>query len=395
MNRTATGKASLIGVLITALVLVIAACEGGSAFTTTTAAPTITAASTTSEAPTTTAPTTTAAPATTEAPPDTTEPPPDTTAAPPDFPFDVHPVAATELCVIGLGFGGTFNVREGPSTDYAVVGTLPYGRTGVQTLGWGALDDDGDEWKQIMFEGEERWAAAWFMTPDTCTVGTPTTYCVVDTACNDGLNIRNGVSVDYPIIGEFPASAADVAGTGVVALDDQGREWVQVEWFGNIGWSAGWFLDAEPCSATFCAVADWVWRTTRLGPVVLGMTVDEASVVAGPYNTIDSLGGPPGVGCFWATWDDFSVLGHDFVIESIYSGAGVNHSTAAGITIGSTEAEVLAAYPSATIETGGYGERIISVGSWSTWYESGLRFFIQAGAVTYIENGRYFAEGCA
>ena len=380
---------------MTALAVVIAACEGDAAFTTSSDATTSTTAVATTA--TTAAPATTEAPdpADTTAPPtDTTEPPPETTEPPPDFPFEVHPVEATELCVIGLGFGGTFNVREGPSTDYAIVGTLPYGGTGVQALGWGAYDGDGDEWKQILFAGEERWAAASFMTPGTCTVGTPVDYCVIDTACNDGLNIRNGVTVDYPIIGEFPASAANVIGTGVVALDDQEREWIQVEWFGNIGWSAGWFLDPKPCTPTFCAIADWVWRTTRLGPVVLGMTIEEVAAVAGLPNDVDSLDGAPGEGCFWATWDDFSALGHDFVIESIHSGGGINHSTAAGITIGSTEAQVLAAYPSATIEVGGYGERIISVGSWSTWDDSGLRFFIQAGAVTHIENGEYFSEGC-
>ena len=107
----------------------IAACEGDAAFT----------ASTPAESATSTPPATsetTSAADTTQAPPgtDTTAPPPTTettgtTAPPPGFPFDVHPVDAVELCVIGLGWGGTFNVREGPSTDFDVVGTLPYGRT--------------------------------------------------------------------------------------------------------------------------------------------------------------------------------------------------------------------------------------------------------------------------
>ncbi len=350
-----------LGIGITLAVLGFAACEsdGGTPDITSTSA-----AASTTQAPTTSDPTTSAPSSTTAAPTTTSTTEPPTTSS--TFPFEVHEVAATQVCVVGLGVGGTFNVREGPSTDFPVVGTLEYGTIGVETTGWAAYDDDGDEWKQIVFEGQPRWAAAGFLTPGTCTDGAPQTYCVIDQTCGGGLNVRTGLSVDYDILGAFLPTAGDIQGTGVTALDDQDRLWTQVEYGGEVGWSAGWFLDPQPCTPIDC---QWIFTATSVGSVGIGMSPAQAVAtgqVQGPDQT-PSCGrgdatGPYDPGMFQATYDGDTAPDVEIVQIWIRS---PQFTTPEGMGIGDTRAQIIAAMGAPTEET------TLFYGGWDMIYEYG------------------------
>ena len=48
-------------------------------------------------------------------------------------------------------------------------------------------------------------------------------YCVVDTAPDDQLNVRDGPGTLYPVVGSLAFNATEVAATGTAARDTDGR----------------------------------------------------------------------------------------------------------------------------------------------------------------------------
>ncbi len=231
------------GVIITVGCL-LAACGGDStattsqaSTTTTSAAPASTTTTTSPSTTTTTEPATTSTTATTA---------PTTTG----LPFETFGVPETDHCVIDTGSADHLNVREGPGTEYGIVGTLAHDATGVRATGLAAEDDEERVWMEITHGLDNGWVASWFLTPGPCRLGSPTTACVIDTTCDDRLNVRVGPGVTYARLGSLPFDAVDVAATGAAADDTNGREWWQIEFRGEMGWVAAWFLTPDPCSAS-------------------------------------------------------------------------------------------------------------------------------------------------
>lgn len=82
-----------------------------------------------------------------------------------------------------------------------------------------------------------------------------TGFCVRGTDPTDHLNIRSGPGGDQDIVGTLAFDAIGVGSTGLAAPDAQGRTWFQVEAGGITGWSAGWYLIPEPCTAAVASPA--------------------------------------------------------------------------------------------------------------------------------------------
>jgi hypothetical protein len=82
-----------------------------------------------------------------------------------------------------------------------------------------------------------------------------TAYCVRGTDPTDALNVRSGPGGGFDIVGTLAWNAVDVPSAGSTAPDDQGRLWYLVEYDGGIGWSAGWYLEPAPCTASVASPA--------------------------------------------------------------------------------------------------------------------------------------------
>lgn len=234
--------------IITTLALIFAAAGCGDDASTTQATDPDTTATTTTvadSAPTTTPPETTAAPETTTTTPMTTT----------TYPWETHAVPATMRCVIGHLPGDDLNVRAGPSGDHDIVGTLAHDAAGFSATGVGAFDGQDREWLEIVHNYQSAWIAGWLVTQQECTISDPIDHCVVDTACDDRLNVRSGPGGDYAKIGSLAYDAGGIPGTGWVSTDSSDGVWVQIEWNAGVGWVAGWFLSEEPCApnSTTCA----------------------------------------------------------------------------------------------------------------------------------------------
>ena len=213
----------------------LAACGDDAADLTTTTEMT----GTTAEPTTTAAPTTTTVPETTVAT-TTTEPATTTTLS-----FGTFAIPPMNMCVIDHFSDDALNVRTGPGTAYDIVGTLAFNATGVFSTGRASHDESERPWLEVEYAGGTGWAASWLLTP--CDVTEAVSFCVIDTTCDDRLNIRVGPGAEYAKMGSLPFDAVGVAGTGASSLDGNRDRWQQIEYHGQVGWSAGWFLTSSPC----------------------------------------------------------------------------------------------------------------------------------------------------
>ena len=167
---------------------------------------------------------------------------------------DADLARSTRRCVIDHQSDDELNIRSGPDTGYDVVGTVPYNAV-VNTPGESAPDSEGRLWWKVSYGGTEGWAAAWLLTSGPCETAEPAVLHVVDTACDDVLNVRSGPGGEYSKIGSFAPTEDNVRATGMSAVDQEGRRWLQLEYGYEVGWAASWFLSSSPDDTpTVCAV---------------------------------------------------------------------------------------------------------------------------------------------
>lgn len=161
-STNATRRVLMAGV---AFGLVLAACGGGTAETTssvaTTVAPTTGPGSVTTVAPTTTAPVTTTT-ATTTTTPETTTTTVATTTTLPGTPIDFGPAAGDTLAVVGVESDDVLNVRAAPGTDQPIVTTLGPLEDDVTALG-NTRQLPNSFWYEVEFGGVTGWASAAFL----------------------------------------------------------------------------------------------------------------------------------------------------------------------------------------------------------------------------------------
>jgi uncharacterized protein YraI len=227
--------------LLAALCLLAGACGGDdAASTTSTTAPLLTS---------TTAPhTTTSAATTTLGSTSSSSTAGETSTTGTTFAWATFDVPAADLCVIEHLSGETLNVRSGPGTAYAVVGSLSFDQTGVHATGVGADDGDGQTWKEIDYFGGKAWVASWLLTANPCDLASPSDYCVTGTSCLERLNVRTGPGVAFQKLGSLPFDMVGLQATGASSTDADGKAWIQIRFRGGVGWAASWLLAAAPCS---------------------------------------------------------------------------------------------------------------------------------------------------
>lgn len=168
----------------------------------------------------------------------------------------------------------TVNVRNGPGTQYDIIGQLNSGNE-VQITG---RSDDDSDWLRVDFQGSEGWVAYFTVTllgvTDSLPIVSPlisrTTAPVLPastpTVASSQLyitayrtvNVRSGPGIEYVPIGNLEAeSTADVTGR------TSDNEWLQIDFGGQSGW-VGFFTvsltgeldDLETIDAPIAAVTE-------------------------------------------------------------------------------------------------------------------------------------------
>ena len=313
------------------------------------------------------------------------------------LPPGAYAVAEADTCVIGSAPGEEVNVRSGPGSDQGLVGTLGEDAAGVHTTGWAVRDGDGDEWREIAYDGATGWVFSTLLTPGACIVGPAVGYCVNEDACTDTPNVRTGLGGAYDIIGTLPADAVGIPGTGATALDDRDRPWVQIRHEGGVGWVAGWLLDSEPCSPAECPPPPlpWVITADAVGPIELGMPITGLGAASGfTWDFEENCA----VGCLFGTAAGLGVniYAHEgTVVDEIDVYDGDDAVTLAGMRVGDTLAAVQATYGARVLDITGDG-----YGGTAVWIDADadgtadMVALVDGSTVMGIRLPAVLSEGC-
>ena len=157
------------------------------------------------------------------------------------------PVVASEpMKSPSVTVNGEMNVRDGPGTNYTIIGTATIGEEFPIT----GQNEEGDWW-QIDYSGQTGWIYAPFVTainaesvPVVSSAMTPATSAAPAlaepvVAVNGDMNVRAGPGTDYPVVGgatvgdEFPITGKNEEG-----------DWWQIDYSGQTGWIYAPFVTA-------------------------------------------------------------------------------------------------------------------------------------------------------
>ncbi|MDE0428466.1 MAG: SH3 domain-containing protein, partial [Caldilineaceae bacterium] len=178
---------------------------------------------------------------------------------------------------------GDMNVRNGPGTNYAVIGPATYGQEYDIT----GQSEDG-EWWRIEYIGQTGWIFAPFVeaagAENVATVGSvevPAQGGAVVTV-NGEMNVRQGPGTTYEIVGaatlgqEFPVTGKNADG-----------DWWQIDFNGQAGWLFAPFVTAANTENVPVAGGG-----EMAAPEGAQATVDsDLNVRAGPGTEYDRIGG--------------------------------------------------------------------------------------------------------
>jgi len=344
------------------------------------------ATSTTTQAPSTSAAATTSTSTSSTIAPTTTEP---------------ASVAVAFLCVVGRGPGEVASVRTGPDGSLGLVTQLSHDATGIGATGETAVDGEGGSWTEILLGGESAWMQSRFLTPGECDPSAgAATYAVVDISCGNWLNVRDGLGEDHDILGQLEPEAFDIAGTGVTAMDAEGRTWVQIVFEGRSAWAAGWFLttDAGPTLECGPGPLPWLLTADALGPIDLGTQSSSLGAVTGWTWDLSDANND----CTWYTSHDVGVQAISGVIVEIWAMSGAVAVTPEGFTVGQSKAQALVTFGGRTVVVPGpFAGEVIIIDA-PNWQANFTYLLIEdpfdtsaVGTIRINDDGGYIEGGCS
>jgi cell wall-associated NlpC family hydrolase len=167
--------------------------------------------------------------------------------------------AAGSVVVVGTD-GNGLNLREGASTDAAVLTVIPEGAS-VTVYASEIADDSGTLWSQVDYDGTSGYAASAFLAADGAPVGAstdPVEVTPVDASAagltagvraqvvgtdGSGLNLRYEAGYGSGVMTVVPEGDVVTILDGP-ATDDSGSDWYQVDYSSMTGWVSGAYLAA-------------------------------------------------------------------------------------------------------------------------------------------------------
>jgi len=175
---------------------------------------------------------------------------------------------------------GVLNVRGGPGTGYAVVGTVHNGDR-LQVLG-----SSGDWYKIKLPDGGTGWVAGWLVDVEKVavsdggpaqTTGSVTKQAVVKASM---LNVRAGPGTSSDIVGRVKQGDK-------LPITGSSNGWCKVKLPGEqTGWVAGWLVDVEKVAVSDGGPVQTIGSVTKQAVVKASML----NVRAGPGTSSDIVG---------------------------------------------------------------------------------------------------------
>jgi len=141
------------------------------------------------------------------------------------------PAAPQTITVYVNTPGSTLNVRSGPGTGYAILGSLKHGDKITVT-------DEGGDWYKLTFNGKTGYVSkAWTKADNPVTTTPPTTPTTPTTPQSKtvyvnaaaGLNVRSGPGTTYSILGAL-------ANGSKITVTDENASWYKLTFNGKAGY---------------------------------------------------------------------------------------------------------------------------------------------------------------
>jgi len=168
--------------------------------------------------------------------------------------------------------GTTLNVRSGPGTSYAVIGSLKHNEK-VN------VSDENSGWYKLTYNGKAGYVSKAYVTLDgeTQPPATPQTRTVYVNTPGSTLNVRSGAGTAYAVIGSLKHGEK-------ITVTDHNSDWYKLTFNGKTGYISRSFTKADnpaPAPAPSAPAAKTVYVNTP------GMTLN---VRSGPGTTYAILG---------------------------------------------------------------------------------------------------------
>ena len=312
------------------------------------------------------------------------------------------PIATVaDLCVIGVDPGATAAVHSGAGDEFDLLGELPHDATGVSTTGVTMSAGADEEWTEIVFDGGAAWVRSEFLTSGQCDVGDSALWAVLDIACDSELNVRNGHGAGYDIVGTLEPDAFDLVGTGVTALDDEDRTWVQIAFEDGTAWVAGWFLTADPGPTIDCSIPEfpWIIEADTFGPLEHGDAAAALEELTGLEWTLQDTNND----CTWYVYEDkIGVQAQSGTIVEMWAMSSEVAITPEGFQVGQSKSDAGTAYFGRAVLLPGpfVGTNIVIDGA--SYAANWTYLFIEdpfdnalIGTIRINDDGGYIEGGCS
>ena len=142
--------------------------------------------------------------------------------------------------IFNVASDDVLNVRQGPSTKYPIVGSIPPYGTGISRG-----ECTSRNWCLVRYKCISGWASGKFMTVHGGQTGAPQMakyYRVIDHAYPDKLNVRKGPGTKYAIVGRIPHNGTKVKVSNCRSMGARRSKWCVVQWGRVRGWASGRYL---------------------------------------------------------------------------------------------------------------------------------------------------------
>lgn len=142
--------------------------------------------------------------------------------------------------IVDIRSDDVLNIRQGPSTRYPIVGSIPPDGEGISRG-----ECTSRNWCLVKYKCESGWASGKFLTLGggvKINKNKSAYYRVIDHTYPDQLNVRRGPSTKFAIVGRIPHNGVDVSVRSCRNVGARKSRWCLVSWKSVQGWASGRYL---------------------------------------------------------------------------------------------------------------------------------------------------------
>jgi SH3-like domain-containing protein len=132
--------------------------------------------------------------------------------------------------IAGVADGALLELREAPSDDASVIGSVPHDASGLEYLGRSVK-----KWSQVRYQGVSGWILGRHLAEGD---GAGPRFRVVGVPLLEAAPVREYPDAEAGVVGTLPSYAS-----GIVAIGASSGEWRHIRYLGMVGWVERRYLE--------------------------------------------------------------------------------------------------------------------------------------------------------